>query len=132
MAEGLYYGLWVVATALVALYTLATAVAIADGRCRFHQRLSRSKMRKRSGWLVVLPIFAALAGAVLLSAMGWAADPTSGERTLAESPWEPWLFYLSYLTPPIYALPYILRAARLVILYDTGLRVRFQCLAGPL
>ena len=90
-------------------------------------------MRKRSGWLVVLPnTFSALAGVVLLGAMGWAADPANGDRTLAESPWEPCLFFLSHLTPPLYALPYILRAARLVILYDTGLRVRFQCLTGPL
>ncbi|KAA0165490.1 hypothetical protein FNF31_01838 [Cafeteria roenbergensis] len=90
-------------------------------------------MRKRSGWLVVLPnTFSALAGVVLLGAMGWAADPANGDRTLAESPWEPCLFFLSHLTPPLYALPYILRAARLVILYDTSLRVRFQCLTGPL
>jgi hypothetical protein len=79
--------------------------------------------------IAVSNTFAVFAVVVILGGMLW--DAQNPDRR-DESPWDRIAFWVSHLTPPLYALPYILRAARLATLFDSGLRIRMPyCMSTP-
>jgi len=117
------------------VYGVALNASLVDARCctkRKRHRFSRRKFKKRRSWLVALSnAFAMVVAFTILAAMDWASLPSSGKTPLADSPFAEVLFWLSHLTPPIYALPYLLRAVALVAAYDPRLRIRFRWFTTP-
>lgn len=115
--------IYVACVSLIGVYVLLMLVAGANRRRNhWRRKFSRRSLQRRSMWMITVSnSFAVAAIVVILQGMLWDATASNLGN---DSPWDGITFWISHLTPPVYALPYILRAARLAALYDSGLRVR--------
>jgi len=130
--------LWL-ATLIGVAFSLSAAVYICSQRILLTGKLVHFDVGRRL-WQAIIPpqVFAALCIAVIL----WYEWTRSGEESSAHSSGELLntqphsvaacraVFWLSHLTPSFYALPYIQRGLRMVVLFDTGLRRRFKVLTS--
>jgi hypothetical protein len=107
---------------------LSVVVVVTGGAALVNCVAPAGKMRggtRRSLWLISLSNGFALFTSVVLVAimnaklLGSSADPPALELPVQL---KVAAFWLSHLTPPLYALPYILRALRLAAMFEPRLR----------
>ncbi len=123
--------LWLSTLCLVAA-AIAATIYICTQRMLLTGKLLHAEMGRRL-WQAIWPpqVFAALCIATVLW-YEWArvqAGDNSATSSTAVAACRS-VFWLSHLTPSFYALPYIQRGLRMVVLFDTGLRKRYRMLTS--
>ena len=125
--------LWVLTLSAAAL-AISASLYICTQRVLLSGRIVHVSAGKRLWQAIVPPQLFSVACIAVVLWYEWARlQPQSPGPAGSDPPTVPAcqaVFWLSHLTPSFYALPYIQRGLRMVVLFDTGLRRRYKLLTS--